>query len=114
MRSKFLESSPAMPANKKLTHLLAGRTIGSVAPGKNSKGEDVTILTLDDGSTLSIIPAPGSPVAVPTGGKLLKVRQDGASLNLDLAGGGTIALTVADPGNALQLRDPAGKAEYNG
>ena len=98
-----------MPANKKLTHLLAGRTVQSATPADGS-----FTLSLDDGSTLTIKTAPGSAASVPTGGKLLKAREDGTELDLDFADGSTVKLTLADPGNSLALRDKDHKVEYMG
>ena len=98
-----------MPANKKLTHLLAGRTIQSAMPADGS-----LTLTLDDGSTLVIKTAPGTPNTLSTGGKLLKVREDGTELDLDMADGSTEKLTLAEPGNSLAMRDKNHKVEYMG
>ena len=98
-----------MPANKKLTHLLASRTIQTATPADGS-----LVLTLDDGSTLTIKTAPGSAATVPAGGKLLKAREDGTELNLDFADGSTVKLTLAEAGNSLAMRDKAHKVEYMG
>ena len=98
-----------MPANKKLTHLIAGRTVQSATPADGS-----LTLTLDDGSTLTIKTAPGSVPAVPTGGKLLKAREDDTELDLDFADGSTVKLTLVDPGNSLAMRDKNHKVEYMG
>ena len=98
-----------MPANKKLTHLIAGRTIQSAVPADGS-----LTLTLDDASTLAIRTAPGSAPAVPTGVKLLKAREDGTELDLAFADGSTVKLTLADPGNSLAMRDKNHKVEYMG
>ena len=98
-----------MPANKKLTKLLAGRTVQHAVSTDGS-----LTLSLDDGSTLTVQTAPGSVNQVATGSKLLKVREDGANLNLDLADESTIALTLVKPGNSVVLRDKMNKAEYLG
>ena len=98
-----------MPANKKLTHLIAGRTIQSAVPADGSLS-----LTLDDGSTLTIKTAPGNSATVPLGGKLLKAREDGTELDLDFADGTSVKLTLADPGNSLAMRDKNHKVEYMG
>src|SRR5947199_213971 len=98
-----------MPANRKLTKIIAGRTIQSAVPA-----EGLLTLTLDDESVMVIKTAPGSPNTVPTGSKLLKVREAGPSLNLDLEGGGTIALTLGNPGNGVDLRDKSQKVLYLG
>ena len=98
-----------MPANKKLTHLIAGRTVQNAAPAGGS-----LTLTLDDGSTLAIKTAPGSTASVPTGAKLLKAREDGTELDLDFADGSTVKLTLAEPGNSLAMRDKNRKVEYMG
>ena len=98
-----------MPANKKLTKVIVGRTIQSAVPADRS-----LTLTLDDGSTLAIKTAPGNPNTVPTGGKLLKAREDGSELDLDFADGSTVKLTLADPGNSLAMRDKNHKVEYMG
>ena len=105
-----------MSANRKLSHLLAGHTIQHAAPGQNSKGEPVLVFTFDDGSTLNVkTTAGGSPSPVAAGGgKVLGVREEGASVHLDLEGGVSVALTLANPGNGFELRDKTGKLEYLG
>ena len=105
-----------MSANKKLSHLLAGHTIQHAAPGQNGKGEPVLVFTFDDGSTLNVKTATdGSSSTVAAGsGKVLGVREEGASVHLDLEGGASVALTLANPGNGFELRDKTGKLEYLG
>ena len=98
-----------MPANKKLTYVIAGRTVQSATPADGS-----LTLSLDDGSTLVIRTAPGSAATVPTGSKLLKAREDGTELDLDFADGSTVKLTLAEPGNSLAMRDKNHRVEYMG
>ena len=98
-----------MPANKKLTHVIAGRTITGT-----SQADGICTLTLDDGSTLQIKVASSDSNTGSTGGKIAKVREDGPAFHLDLEGGTSIDLTLANPGNSVALRDKNHKVEYMG
>ncbi len=101
-----------MRPNQKLTGHLAGRTITN-----SSQAEGKLDLHLDDGSVLSVkvaASASATATAAPTGAKLLKVREQSENLSLDLEGGQSLALTLADPGASVMLRDAAGKMAYAG
>ena len=99
-----------MHSNQKLTKIIAGRIISGTSQGKNGKGEDVWLLTFGDGSVMTIKAV--QPITAPTGGKVLKVRQEGTELDLDLEGGAAVKITTAEATSSVMLRDKAGKLEY--
>ena len=47
-----------------------------------------------------------------TGGKILKVRQGGTELNLDLEDGTTLKIITAEETSSVMLRNKAGGLEY--
>ncbi len=47
-----------------------------------------------------------------TGGKVLKVRQGGTELDLDLEARSTVKIITAEETSSVMLRDKAGKLEY--
>lgn len=99
-----------MHSNQKLTKIIAGRTIAGTSQGKNGKGEDVWLLTFGDGSIMTIKAA--QSITVQAGDKVLKVRQGGTELDLDLEDKTTIKITTAEETSCVMLRDKAGKLEY--
>ena len=96
-----------MHANLKLTKVIAGRTISAT-----SRTDGVLTITFGDGSTMKVKTAPASPGPEAAGGKVLKVRQEGTNLSLDLEGGKNIAIQTAEATSSVLLRDGAGKLEY--
>lgn len=90
-----------MDPNQKLTGRIAGRVISGT-----SQANDLLTITFDDGSKLKINTAPSNTNTAATGGKVLKVRQNGATLNLDLDDGSSLEIET--------LRDDAGAVEYAG
>jgi len=97
-----------MAANHKLTKLLSGRTIS----GTSQSADHVLTVTFTDGSTLTVKTAPASTNTAATGGTIDKVRQQGVELDLDLKGGGSLAITTAEATSSVMLRDKDGKLEY--
>jgi hypothetical protein len=96
-----------MAANKKLTPILAGRTVASL-----SQFENLLSIRFADGSTLSIKtagPAAGLESAART---VAKVRQSGALMNLDFDDGSTAGIALAEAMSSVILRDKDGRLEY--
>lgn len=96
-----------MHSNQKLTKIIAGRTISGT-----SQANDLLTITFDDGSTMKIKVAPSNTNSAATGGKVLKVRQGGTELDLDLEDGSTVTIITAEETSSVMLRDKAGKLEY--
>jgi len=96
-----------MAANKKLTPLLAGRTVKAV-----SQIDALATISFADGSSMMI--KTGSPLA----GldfqerRVLKVRQTGALMNLDFEDGSTVEIQMAEAMSCVMLRDGRGTLEY--
>ena len=96
-----------MRANQKLTHLIAGRSISGTA-----QAGDLLTVTLDDGSVLTIKTAPSNTNAAATGGKIVKVQQQGTDLAFVLDGGKTLAVKLAEETSSVMMRDKAGGFAY--
>ena len=94
-------------SNQKLTKIIAGRTISGT-----SQADGLLTITFDDGSTMKVKVAPSNTNAAVTGGKVLKVRQQGTELDLDLEGVSTVTIQTAEATSSVMLRDKAGKLEY--
>ena len=95
-----------MHSNQKLTKIIAGRTISGT-----TQADNLLTLTFDDGSVMKIKVAPSNTNNAATGGKILKVRQEGTDLELDFVGGG-VQIVTAEETSSVMLRDKAGKLEY--
>ena len=96
-----------MPANKKLTPLLAGRTIKSVSPHENG-----LTVSFADGSTMRIKTGTTAPHKVPLDRTVRKVRQSGAVLKLDFVDRTTAEIDLAEATSSVMLRDADGVLEY--
>jgi hypothetical protein len=96
-----------MAANQKLTKVIKGRTISGT-----SQVDNALEISFDDGSKMKIKTAPSSANSAATGGKILKVRQKGTELNLDLEDGESVIIQTAEATSSVMLRDKAGKMEY--
>ena len=94
-------------SNQKLTKIIVGRTISGT-----SQADGLLTITFDDGSVMKIKTAASSTNNATTGGKVLKVRQQGTELNFDLEGGSTVTIQTAEATSSVMLRDKAGKLEY--
>ena len=96
-----------MQLNRKLTNALKGRTIQS----GSGDAESLTI-TFDDQSTLKLKVA--GQTAVASGAKVKAVHESGERFQLDLEGGPSVQVRLADPGSSVALRDQNGAVEYLG
>jgi hypothetical protein len=96
-----------MALNRKLTPLLAGRTIQAVIP--TEKAVDITF---SDGSVPHIKtakPASADPLLNHT---VKKVRQRGVVMNLDFEDGSFAEIKLAEATSSVMLRDRSNKLEY--
>jgi hypothetical protein len=96
-----------MAANKKLTPLLAGRTVRAV-----SQIDALATFSYSDGSALMI--KTGSPLARLDfqDRRVLKVRQTGTLMNLDFEDGTSAEIALAEAMSSVLLRDKDGRLEY--
>ena len=96
-----------MASNHKLTEILRGRTISSVASDSTSLS-----ITLDDGSVMTIQKSPDCIVPVVPNSPVDKVRQAGRQLDIDLTNGSTFSVVTAEDTSSVVLRDAKGVFEY--
>jgi hypothetical protein len=96
-----------MHSNQKLTKVIAGRTISG-----NSQAPGALTITFDDGSAMKIKTAQSNTNVGITGGKVLKVRQEGTNLSLDLEGGSSVMITRAEASSSFMLWNNAEKLDY--
>jgi hypothetical protein len=98
-----------MSRNRKLTPIIAGRTIAQV-------GWDgaTALLHFDDGSVLRVrTPAPPPNDAAPLKlGKVRAVRQSTEAIAFDLEDGSSLQLPLAEATSCVMLRDAKGTMEY--
>ena len=95
-----------MASNHKLTDLLQGRTIA----GTSNSNNELTI-SFTDGSKMTVQTA-GSSNSASTGGTIKAVRQEGTRLSLDMEGGSTLEIPLAEETSSVMVRDASGTIEY--
>ena len=95
-----------MASNHKLTSLIQGRTIAST-----SNQNALLTIAFTDNSKMTVQTA-GSSNSASTGGTVKAVRQAGTTLNLDMAGGGTMEISLAEETSSVMVRDGSGTMEY--
>ena len=96
-----------MALNRKLTHLLKGRTIQS-----ESGDEGHVAIKFDDESTLKLRVAGQATVRV--GAKVEAVHEAGEHFQVELEKGPSVQVQLADPGSSVALRDKSGAVQYLG
>ncbi len=96
-----------MALNRKLTPLLAGRTVKSAA-----QAAAVLAIGFGDGSTLRIKTAGAGGAAIPAGSTVKAVRQKADTLTLDFADGSSASIALAEATSSVMLRSGAGALEY--
>ena len=95
-----------MASNHKLTSVLQGRTIA----GTSNQNNALTILFTDQ-SKMTVQTA-GSSNSASTGGTVKAVRQQGTTLSLDMDGGGTLEIPLAEETSSVMVRGASGTMEY--
>jgi hypothetical protein len=92
--------------NKKLTPIIAGRTI------KSAKLTDAALeIEFEDGSILKI--KTGAPFTDTIARRKVKeVRQKATEFDLDFIDGATAKIAMAEETSSVMLRDKAGALEY--
>jgi hypothetical protein len=96
-----------MPRNQKLTKVIAGRIV------KAATVEQGGVLVLfDDQSNMKI--KTSGPATIPLGGKVKAVHEAKAEFKIDFEDGSGAALSLADPGSSIAVRDKNNTVEYLG
>ena len=96
-----------MAANRKLTPLLAGRTVQSV-----EQIENLLTIVFSDGSTMQVKTSGPAAALDFQGQRVRKVRQAGALMHMDFADKTSVALPLAGATASVLLRDGNGVFEY--
>ncbi len=96
-----------MALNKKLTPIIAGRTIQTVEAA--GAGLDITFA---DGSNLHIKTGGSAPGGGWVGRCVRRVRQAECLFEIDLDNDSTMAIALAEAASSVMLRDAQGRLEY--
>jgi hypothetical protein len=96
-----------MPRNQKLTKVIAGRTVkvATVEPG-------AVLVLFDDQSTMKIKTA--GPATIPAGGKVKSVYEAKTEFKIEFEDGSSAAVSLADPGSSVAVRNKNNAVEYLG
>lgn len=94
-----------MNRNKKLEHLITGKSIVSV-----NDQPDGNVVVLDDGSHVSV---KGRVAGAPTGTAVSEVWQEGKVLRLGFVDGTTNDITLAEETSSVLVRDAKGGFAYS-
>ena len=95
-----------MTSNHKLTSLIQGRTIAGT-----SNSNDALTIAFTDNSQMTVQTA-GSSNSASTGGTVKAVRQAGTTLALDMDGGTSMEIPLAEETSSVMVRDAKGVMEY--
>ncbi len=93
--------------NRKLTPIIAGRTIKAVA-----QNDGALNVTFSDGSNMRIKTDSEVPAGQMVGRTVKAVRQGGTEMDLDMQDGTSAAITLAEETSSVMLRDAGGELEY--
>ena len=96
-----------MPLNRKLTPLIAGRTIRSA-----DQRDNVLSVSFTDHSVMKIKTTASGPIEILPDRTVKAVRQKGDVLNLDFDDNSTVEIKLAEPTSSVMLRDGQGTLEY--
>ena len=95
-----------MAVNQKLAGVIKGRTIS----GTQNQDDRLTI-SFTDGSQLTVTTA-GSSNSASTGGTVTAVRQEEATVFLDMEDGSIFTIPMASTDSSIEVQDNSGAAEY--
>lgn len=98
-----------MSLNQKLTHVIQGRTVSSIAPQDGKLH-----VTFGDGSIMAIKPGATAEPIPSVVGEIAHVRQEVAPpvLHFDYKDGATWSIPLAEATSCVILRNAQGKLEY--
>ena len=98
-----------MAPNHKLTRALKGHTIAEF----HTEGGAPT-LRFSDGAVMRVKGAPQGSTAVPHGGQVTQIYEQGDRLALHFDNRTSLVIQLANPGNAVSVRDGENKVLYLG
>ena len=96
-----------MPRNKKLTKVIAGRTIKTITTEPGS-----VLVLFEDQWSMKIKTADAA--AVSAGSKVESVREAKAEFKIEFEDGSSATFCLADPGSSVAVRDKNNAVEYLG
>ena len=96
-----------MQRNQKLTNVISGRRIRAVTTEPGG-----VLILFDDQSNMKIKTA-GS-ATIPPGGKVKSVHETRTEFKLEFEDGSSAAVSLADPGSSVAVRDKNNAVEYLG
>jgi hypothetical protein len=96
-----------MPLNRKLTPLIAGRTIRSA-----DQSDNLLSVSFTDDSVMKIKTAASGPIEILPDRTVKAVRQKDDVMNIDFTDASTVAIKLAEATSSVMLRDGNGKLEY--
>jgi hypothetical protein len=96
-----------MPRNRKLTKVIAGRTIKAVTTEPGS-----VLVLFDDQSSMKIKTV--SAAVVSSGSKVKSVHETKAEFEIEFEDGSSATFILADPGSSVAVRDKNNVVEYLG
>jgi len=98
-----------MSPNHKLTNALKGHSIANFETGGG-----VMTVRFNDGAVMRIKGTPQGSIAVPQGGRVTQVFEQGDRLALHFDNETSAIVTLGNPGNAVSVRDAENKVLYLG
>jgi len=98
-----------MAVNHKLTSIIKGRVVR--ASEADASGVQITF---KDSSTIKVKTAGSQAPTIPEGVRVREASEHGAAFVIGCEDDATIDFTLAEPGNAISVRDETGSVEYLG
>ena len=96
-----------MPRNRKLTKVIAGRTVQAATVEAGS-----VLVLFDDQSSMKIKTA--GAAAVSPGSKVKSVHEAKAEFKIEFEDRSSVTFCLADPGSSVAVRDENNRVEYLG
>lgn len=96
-----------MALNKKLTPVIANRTIKSA-----SQSDDILTISFSDGSTMTVKTSGQVSTDALLNRTIKAVRQQSTNINLDFTDNSSAAITLAEATSSVMLRDKDKQLEY--
>ncbi len=96
-----------MALNRKLTPLIAGRTVKSAA-----RADDGLHINFGDGSVLRIKTGGTAAPSITAGAAVKEVLQKADLFTLNFADGSSVEIKLAEATSSVMLRNNAGAMEY--
>jgi hypothetical protein len=98
-----------MAVNQKLTSIIKGRVV--MTSEADASGVQITF---KDSSIMKVKTVGSQPPTIPEGVRVREASEHGAAFVIGCEDDTTIDFTLAEPGNAISVRDETGSVEYLG